>query len=599
MSFFTFSIALPTFVDVTEEAGVGDEGKSFSIAFADYNNDNYLDLYISNGNTVATLYQNNGDGTFTNVIKEVGLENPKIGTGTWESVSSAWGDYDNDGDLDLYAVIDCFPIDPDAVLPCFNVLYRNNGDGTFTDVTEAANVQGDPGAGSAVIWGDYDNDNYLDLYVVNLGAPNILYKNNGDGTFIDVTAIAGVEAGKDAESSGITAVFFDYDNDNDVDLYAVNGYGPRSFFYQNNGDGTFEDIAQKAKVDDPGDPTCTALGDYNNDGYIDIYVVNYFLPNVLYRNRGNGTFEDVAKQAGVDFEGEGMSDSFVDYDNDSYLDIYVVNKGPNILYLNNRDGTFSDVTKGAGVASEKGGASCAFGDYDNNGYLDLYIANSGLAGSPKSEANQLFRNSGDENNWLHINVRSRYGHLDAIGARVEVITGNLRQVAEVSGGFGILQNSLPLEFGLGDYSEVDSVTVRWPDGNIRTLENVPSNQALRIFEDSGSAAVKPSQKLLTCLGQIKISALYPNYPNPFNPETWIPFQLSQNASVTIEIYDTKGQLTQTIALGNKKAGVYFTKDKAAYWNGHNRFGEKVASGVYFYTLQAGDFRATRKMTILK
>ena len=600
LSFCVFSIALPTFTDVTGEVGVGDEGKGFSVAFIDYNGDGHLDMYISNGNASATLYQNDGDGTFTNVIKETGLENLKIGQGTWEGASGVWGDYDNDGDLDLYAVIDCWSIDPDAVLPCFNVLYGNNGDGTFTDVTEGAGVQGDPGAGTAAIWGDYDNDNYLDLYVVNLGAANILYKNNGDGTFMDVTAlVGGVEGGEDAASSGVSAVFLDYDNDNDLDLYAVNGFGPPSFLYQNNGDGTFKDVSQKAKVDDPGDPSCATVGDYDNDGYLDIYVVNFFKPNALYRNQGDGKFEDVAKKAGIDFEGMGMSASFVDYDNDGYLDIYVVNKGPNLLYRNNGDGTFSDVAKGAGVISEQGGTTCAFGDYDKDGDLDLYVANSGPPGSPKGEPNQLYRNNGSENNWLHVDVRSKYGHVDAIGARVEVIAGNLRQIAEVSGGLGILQNSLPLEFGLGKASSVDSVKVYWPDGTIWIVENEQVNQTLTIFDDTGIAAVEPSHKFLSSLGQIKVSVLYQNYPNPFNPETWIPYQLASDTNVSISIYDIHGKLVRLLRLGQQPGGMYQTQDKAAYWDGKDSSGQQVASGVYLYTLRAGEFKITRKMVILK
>ncbi len=329
------SLAVTTFTDVTQDAGVGHEGKGFSTAFFDYNNDGNLDIIIANGDGPSVLYKQNVDGTFVNVAEAAGVDDKRIGTGTWAGTSAVCGDYDNDGDLDMYVTIDVFPPDPGAILPAFNVLYRNNGDGTFTDVTEEAGVQANEDGSVGAVWGDYNNDNHLDLYIINVGIPNILYKNNGDGTFTDVTGEAGVAGGPDPTEPSFGAVFFDVDNDGDQDLYVVNGFGLPSLFYLNNGDGTFKDRAQKVNVDDPGDAMCATVGDYDNDGDMDIYVVNFFVPNVLYQNRGDGTFEDVAKKAGVGFEAPGISASFADFDNDGYLDIYVDNKGPDVLYRNN------------------------------------------------------------------------------------------------------------------------------------------------------------------------------------------------------------------------------------------------------------------------
>ncbi|MFQ6041090.1 MAG: CRTAC1 family protein, partial [Candidatus Poribacteria bacterium] len=479
------SLSITTFTDITEDAGVGYEGKSFSAASFDYNKDGNLDLIIANGDGPNVLYKKNDDGTFDNVAAAAGVDDNNIGKGTWAGTSAVFGDYDNDGDLDVYVTIDVMPIDPDAILPAFNVLYSNNGDGTFTDVTQEAGVGANENGSVGAVWADYNNDNYLDLYIVNLGINNILYKNNGDGTFTDVTAAAGVEGGIDAASSGLGAVFFDADNDGDQDLYVVNGFGPPCFLYLNNGDGTFKDIAQKAHVEQPGDPNGgVAVGDYDNDGDMDIYVVNYFMPNVLYQNRGDGTFEDVAKEAGVDFEAPGMSASFADFDNDGYLDIYVVNKGPNVLYRNNGDGTFTDITEKAGVKAELGSSVATIGDYNNDGFIDIYVANSGPAGSKKGEPNIMYRNNGNGNNWLYVNVIREKGHIDAIGSKVKVIAGDLMQTAIVSGGQGIVQNSLMLEFGLGDADYVDVVEVTYPDGTVQSLKTpIEPNQTLTVTEE--------------------------------------------------------------------------------------------------------------------
>lgn len=590
-------IALPTFTDVIEEVGAESNDGSASVSFVDYNNDNRLDIFISNQHTSAILYRSE-DGVFSNIIKDSGLKNPQIGEGTWMGISGVFGDYNNDAYLDIYSVIDCNPNDPDAILPCFNVLYKNDGDNSFTDVTDQAGVHGDVAAGSAAIWVDYNNDGYLDLYVVNLGIENILYRNNGDGTFTDVTRQAGVEGGEGAQSLGLSAVFFDLDNDNDQDLYVINGFGPPSFLYLNNG-GTFKDITNEAGVGDPGDPNRVAVGDYDNDGYIDIYVINYFLPNVLYRNQGDGTFEDVAKQAGVDFESAGMGASFFDYDNDGHLDIYLVNKGPNVLFHNKGDGTFEDVTEQAGVVSPLGGESCAVGDYNNDGYLDIYVANSGPRGSKKGEPNQLYRNNGNQNNWLHLNVKSLRSHIDAIGTRVEVEAGGIKQVREIRSGTGISQDSFTVEFGLGSALEAEKIVIHLPDGKIQTLRNISANQILTVTEDTPSS-IKPKNKLLTTLGEFKRSALvYQNFPNPFNPETWIPFTLNENAEVTVNIYDKTGRLVQMLDCGYLEKGKYLTKKRAVFWDGRDKNGERVSSGIYFYAFKAGDFRITKKMILLK
>jgi len=375
------------FSDVTDIAGVGCTGSSRGVAWGDYDNDGDLDLYVANYNEANVLYRNNGDGTFTDVTSEAG-----VGCIS-HSYGVAWGDYDNDGDLDLY-----------VANYGANVLYRNNGDGTFTDVTSEAGVSC-TGSSLGVAWGDYDNDGDLDLYVANHYEANVLYKNNGDGTFTDVTGAAGV--GCTGSSYGVA--WGDYDNDGDLDLYVTNYEA--NVLYRNNGDGTFTDVTSEAGVSCTGSSRGVAWGDYDNDGDLDLYVANYNEANVLYRNNGDGTFTDVTSEAGVGCTGHSLGVAWGDYDNDGDLDLYVTNDGANVLYRNNGDGTFTMV--GAGVGCTGSSYGVAWGDYDNDGHLDLYVANSG--------ANVLYRNNGNLNHWLQIRLHGTISNRSAIGTKVKVI----------------------------------------------------------------------------------------------------------------------------------------------------------------------------------
>ncbi|MDB4444160.1 CRTAC1 family protein [bacterium] len=274
---------------------------------------------------------------------------------------AAFGDFDNDGYLDIYVVNNAQS----------NALYHNDKTGIFTDVTDIAGLN-HPGTGVAAAIADYDNDGDLDIYLVNRLEPNILYRNNGDGTFTDVTSAAGV--GGAGEGAG--ASFGDYDRDGYLDIY-VTRRGP-NILYRNNGDGTFTDVTALSKVGNPGWSVGVAFGDYDNDGDLDIYLTNNLdQTNVLYRNNSDGTFSDVTESAGVGDTGNGMGTTFGDYDNDGDLDIYVANWGRNVLYRNNGDGTFADVSKTSGTDDIGNGVGAVFSDYDNDGDLDLYVVNWG------------------------------------------------------------------------------------------------------------------------------------------------------------------------------------------------------------------------------
>ncbi len=603
------------FTDITVQAGIDNTAKGDCVAFVDYNRDGYVDIYVGNSGLEDSplgkpnlLYRNNGDGTFTDVAAEAGVADAR------QTIGAAFGDFDNDGDLDLYLAND-FGI---------NALYLNKGDDTFEDITDAAGVKGaidiiggeEVPNGFGVALADYDNDGYLDIYAVNLGGGNILYRNSGDGTFVDSSAEADVKAGTGIQGAGRAAVFSDFNNDGKLDLYAINGYEKLSFFYLNSDSG-FHDATNEAGIGELEHGAGVAFGDYDNDGDMDLYVTNLDstqsvpLPNVLYRNNGKGVFEDVTAEAGLVFEEYSLGAVFGDLDNDGHLDLYVVtNGGLNILYRNNGDGTFTDVTASAGVGDEGWGSNAALGDIDNDGYLDIYLANTASFYDEMGDTDVLYRNNGGDNHWLQLQLLGTPSNCAAIGARVTVSAGNLYQVREVSGGRGHDQDSLIVSFGLGTYEVADTVEVMWPSGEVQKLTDLPADQ--RVVIEERPASVQPHDRYISAWGKIKqadtdssgemlnsvfSSAVGQNYPNPFNPETWIPYQLSRSSSVVISIYSSTGQLVKQLDMGHQSAGTYLERQKAAYWDGTNTAGEGMSSGVYFYHIQTDGFTDIRKMLL--
>ena len=500
---------------------------SGGVALFDYDNDGYLDIYLvnsltadmvkSNQRTRSALYHNNGDGTFKDVTDKAGVGDIGWGMGV------AIGDYDNDGFDDIY--VTC--LGP-------NHLLRNTGKGTFTDVTQSAGV-GDPRWSAGASFVDYDNDGKLDLFVSGYvdfdvnhlpefgkgrscqfkgipvqcgprglkGAGDMLYHNNGDGTFTDVSKKAGVS---DPDGYyGLGVICSDFDGDGLVDIYVANDSTP-NFLYHNNGDGTFKDIGfpSGTAVNENGSEQGSmgvTLGDYDHDGKLDLFITNFDDDyNTLYHNDGRGSFTDVsyaAKVAAVSLPYVGWGTKFFDYDNDGWVDLLVVNghvypqlptyKQRNLMHHNNRDGTFAEVGAqlGAPFAEKRTGRGAAFGDIDNDGDVDVIINN--LDGSP-----QLLRNDGgNANNSVLIKTIGVKSNRDGIGARVSVVSGDLKQVEEIySGGSYISQNDLRLHFGLEKRTKIDLIEVRWPSGTVDKITGVSANKILTIKEGQGLISQK-------------------------------------------------------------------------------------------------------------
>ena len=499
------------FVDVSEEAGIGAlheatweefSGENFTRgylatgqAWGDYDNDGWVDLYLTGGLNPSALYRNDGDGTFS--ISEhsgdVGL--PDVWTG-----GAVWADYDNDGFKDLYVLANGA-----------NVLFHNEAGQGFQDVTQAAGV-GDTGKGTTAAWGDYDGDGYLDLYVANWScipecprpadpvlASDRLYHNNRDGTFTDVSGL--LNAVK-LQGSAFSASFVDFDNDGDPDIYVINDKAEQpigNVLWRNDGPGCdgwcWHDASSETRSKIVKHGMGLAVGDYDNDLDLDFYFSDMVEPMALLENLGN-QFRDASKTAGVGVgpgSVVGWGTAFFDFNNDGWLDLFLASTEliwaqdlqrpegmlfpyPNPLFQNRGDGTFLDVTPTSWQQQPKPSMGVAYADYDRDGLVDFVVGNFG-------QGYILYRNAGlagAENHWLTIRLEGRAPiNLDAIHARVFVTTEDgLTRMQEVKSGSSLgAGNDTALHFGLGGSTSA-TVRVVWPDGTEDVVAEVAADRTL-------------------------------------------------------------------------------------------------------------------------
>jgi len=509
-----------------EKRGYIVEAMGSGVAFLDYDNDGWLDIFLVNGSRFDAapkpsnyLYKNNRDGTFTDVTAKAGLT--KSGWG--QSVTAA--DYDNDGHTDLF-----------LTYWGRNVLFHNNGDGTFTDTTAKAGLAGDRDRwGSGASFFDFDRDGHLDLFIANyltldipraplpgkdatcvwLGVPvfcgprglpfatNLLYKNNGNGTFTDVSSASGIGAPQKTYALGVLAA--DLDGDNWPDLYVACD-SSRSLFYHNNHNGTFTERATYTGLayDENGLEQAgmgLALGDYDGDGLLDIAKTNFAddYPN-LYRNLGKGGFTDRALFAGLGLHPQYVlwSPILADFDNDSFPDVFLAAghifnevdrlqtaqrfRNPRLLYWNLGNGKYEDVSSrsGPGISAEHSSRAAAVGDFDNDGALDILVMN---MNQPPSLLRNMNRSG---HHWFKAALTGTKSNRSAIGAKVRIESDGRWRTSVVLSQSGYYSCNDPrVHFGLGTATKVDMMEIIWPNGNVETWRNLPAD---RLFEATEGAA---------------------------------------------------------------------------------------------------------------
>ena len=447
-----------TFTDVTTQAGVPGKDFGMGATAGDYDNDGWEDLFVTNYQS-SILYHNNGDGTFTDVTAKAGVENPRFGVGT------AFFDYDRDGFLDLY-VGNYIKFDPNAKMLYFTAdafpgpldyegdadrLFHNNGDGTFTDVSEKAGIANPLGRCMGMTVGDFDNDGWPDVYVANDTMESYMYHNNHDGTFNNVAHDVNVAFGANGENT--------------------TSMGP-------------------------------IFGDYDNDGWQDLFVSDMRYHRLFHNpGREQPYFLDTTVESGIaQLSGQYVAwgNGFFDFDNDGWKDIFVVNGGlhwmvpmEDSLQRNNGNGTFTDVSRRAGpyFQTKQIGRGACWADYDNDGYIDGFIVNLGTKGT-------LLHNNppppASRNHWLTLKLVGTKSNRDGFGARIEAMAeamaGDLHEVIEAVSQSGYLSQCDPRpHFGLGPRTEVDKLTITWPSGIVQTLEHVKADQILTVTEPSEAA----------------------------------------------------------------------------------------------------------------
>ena len=531
----------PELVDITASTGIAFEHRSSpeqkyivesmsgGVALIDFDRDGWPDIYFTNAQSVdmaltgkkarSALYRNNHDGTFSDVTDKAGVGYPCWAQG------AAVGDYNNDGW-------------PDLLVTCFGgvVLYRNNHDGTFGDVTATAGLSGDKGWATGAAFGDYDNDGFADLFVSHYvdfhldnmaafgsrdtcryleiqvqcgprglpGAPDILYHNERNGTFRDVSKSAGV--GDDDLRYGLTAVWEDFDSDGKLDLLVANDAGA-NYLYQGDGKGKFTDAGLTSGVafSESGVAQANmgvALGDYRHTGKMAVLISHFDSEYAaLYRNDGNMSFTDVSTASGVLRATRGYvqwGDAFVDFSNSGWPDVLIVSghvypqvdtlaqgpryREPKTLLLNQRNGTFKDISKSAGAALQVPQVSrgLAVGDLFNDGKLEAVVEN--LTGSPMI----LRPEGGEQNHWISFELEGVKSNRLALNARVRVTSGSLVQVGEVlSGGSYLSQNDLRVHFGLADHLRVEKAEILWPGGAVEVLKNLEADHLYTVREGAG------------------------------------------------------------------------------------------------------------------
>ncbi len=547
LSITNYSFAQLSFQDNATALGIdvsyGESTFGGGVSFCDFDGDGWDDITYSTTNGKEVYFFKNNNGTFTQI--DLGINN------FYRVKQVIWIDYDNDGDKDFFA----------TSISGFNKFYRNDGNMTFTDVTFTCGLFSGNKRSYGASFGDIDNDGDLDVFISNRdditeSQYSYLYRND-NGTFVDITAVAGLSL---ESQLSFCSVFFDYNNDGYQDIYIANDKSSNiNRLYKNNADGTFTDVSVSSGAGIAIDAMSTTIGDYNNDGWFDIYVTNSPSGNYHLRNNGDGTFTNIADVVGTAFYSVGWGAVFLDADNDADLDIYVssseIGAVPGRLtsafYENQGDDTFL-IPSSIGFASDARKSYCnAIGDFNNDGFPDIIVMND-------TENNFLWKNTTtNSNSWLKVKLQGTTSNRDGIGSKIEVLAGGKVQYRYTLNGEGYLsQNSNTEFFGLADATTIETVKITWLSGIEDVLTNVAINQTITIVEGENVLSVETIN-----LDNFAI------YPNPSN--SLFNIELNNFSSKeTLYVYDIFGRKVKTkklneqrttVSLNGFSEGVYFFK----------------------------------------
>ncbi|MBN1893131.1 VCBS repeat-containing protein [bacterium] len=564
------------FTETEDNLGITSTVGQFGTGWADFDNDGDLDLLIVAQGGQHVLYRND-NGSFTDVAEELKL---KESTVTQYGNQPIWFDYDHDGDLDLLFAKGLY-------------LYCQTDTG-FVDFTAAAGLDqiGDKEAYWSVAVGDYDGDGDMDIAAAGgtqgtsqLMGSFVLLDNDG-GAYTDVASDAFL-----LETWGMAWV--DIDNDRDLDLWAptIRTPGQWNMLMINTGgyleDGTFEALL----ADSMNDAIVSGWADYDNNGFLDLFAIPFnstpgesYNKSQFWKNNGNGTLTDIAADLGLSTAFFSRCFAWGDYDNDGDLDLLIgMRDGTQLLYRNDA-GLFTDVAAEAGVDYTAGGyRGVHFVDYDNDGFLDIYLAKGDTPFDKK-----LLHNERNSNHWIVIKPKGIADNTAGIGARVRVVAGSLVMIRDIEGsGPGLTSGKLWAHFGLGSAAVADSVIIQWPTGATDIAVNVPADEYYT-FEQGGSPATgvpgRPSGSIVP-----DGYALFQNFPNPFNPSTTVRFRLPEKGRIRLVLINTLGKVVREIAAGDYAAGDHDVSMDAL----------NLATGVYFYRIEAEKFSAMRKCLIVR
>ena len=532
------------FEDQSSNANVGTAPGSTGIAVADYNNDGWDDLFIAAADGNSVLLENQHDGTFSDKTQEAGLIIPG------NANAPLWGDLNNDGYIDLFVGSNDRAGE--------GRIFQGSASGQFVDVSELAGIDLSAIVGSASL-GDYDNDGLLDLFIATREAEDRLYRNRSNSNVLSFEDISDrARIGGDSITIAMQATWVDIDRDQDLDLFAVHDGNVQSRLYENHAFLPLIDTSYSSDLKVARSAMGVSWGDYNNDGWPDVYITNIDQGN-LFKNLGNGDFVDVTTETGTRLNGMSWGVVFADFDNDGDEDIFIGNTfdfdGRYSFLYENQNGQFVNIARDAGAALGTNTFGVATGDFNNDGLVDLIVADFG------GDNRLLVNRSESPGNWVQLQLQGSSVNAMSVGATVEAVVGEKRFYRTISAGSSFCSQVSPrVHFGLGEATRIDTLRVTWGKERVQELVGIEANQLYNLVQNQSISVHREKVMLLEQHG-----TLSDIYPNPIITTAKAVYTLSQPRNVSLEVYDVLGRRVDTLYEGARGAGRFeYTLHREAY-----------------------------------